>query len=84
MLIKLFEKVRWNITGKRLPGPHFLFLRTNMSTKEVYEFCVLCGPEEDAPHDNDQWVQVLCRSCSYNEAHGWEHMDEMVNSENYH
>jgi len=55
-----------------------------MSTKEVYEFCVLCGPEEDAPHDNDQWVQVMCRSCSYSEAHGWEHMDEMVNSENYH
>ena len=55
-----------------------------MSTKEVYEFCVLCGPEMDAPLDNTQWVEVMCRSCAYNESHGWEHMDEMVNPENYH
>ena len=55
-----------------------------MENKTTYEFCILCGPEPDAPLDNTQWIEVMCRSCAYNEAHGADHMDEMVNSENYH
>ena len=46
-----------------------------MSTEEVYEFCVLCGPEQDAPPDNDQWTMVMCRKCSYQESHGVDHLE---------
>ena len=49
-----------------------------MHTKETYEFCVLCGPEEDAPLDHDEWEMVLCRECNYSETH--DSIDEMVNS----
>ena len=75
--------VEYNWEASAQPARSF-FMRTIMSTKEVYEFCVLCGPETDAPLDNTQWVEVMCRSCAYNESHGWEHTDEMVNPENYH
>ena len=54
-----------------------------MDTKTTYEFCILCGPEEDVPQDA-KWETVICRSCAYNEAHGHDHVDEMMNSEDYH
>jgi len=54
-----------------------------MQNKTIYEFCILCGPEEDAPIDAD-WETVICRKCAYTESHGNDYADEMVNSENYH
>jgi hypothetical protein len=75
--------VEYNWEASAQPARSFFFLRTNMETKTTYEFCILCGPEEDAPVDAN-WETVICRGCAYNEAHGHDHVDEMMNPEDYH
>ena len=48
-----------------------------METK-MYKLCTLCGPlgdAEDAPEDA-HWDFVVCRQCSYQEAHGMDHIED--------
>ena len=55
----------------------FFYERFIMKTK-IYKFCTLCGPledAEDAPEDA-HWESVVCRQCSYQEAHGMDHIKD--------
>jgi len=55
----------------------FFFYGIFMETK-IYKFCTLCGPIEsleDVPEDAN-WEIVICRQCSYQEAHGMDHIED--------
>ncbi len=49
-----------------------------MEDKTTYEFCILCGPEDDAPVDAE-WETVICRKCVYTESR--DYTDELVTYE---
>ena len=75
ILVKNLKEVWWLITGKRLPSTMLSFFYGIFMETKIYKFCTLCGPLEDAPEDAD-WEFVICRQCSYQEAHGMDHIED--------
>ena len=59
------------------PARSFFYGRFIVETK-IYKLCTLCGPLEDAENapEDAHWEFVVCRQCSYQEAHGMDHIED--------